>query len=377
MSRFDRYLLSQLLALFGFFSLVLVAVYWVNRAVGLFDRIIGDGHSMLIFLEISALTLPNVIRIVLPVSAFVATVYLTNRLTQDSELVVMQATGFSPFRLARPVLVFGLIVTVFMALLTNLIVPESRATLSARQATLNENITARFMKEGQFLHPDEGLTLYIREITEQGELRDLFLSDERSAPDRAIYTARHAILARGDTGPKLVMFEGMVQRLDRDRKISVTRFSDFTYSLDGLVSKGGAAARDLEAMDTVEIIMLAGADRKAMGVSQARYQQEIHSRLSQPFLALAAALVGFSTLLLGAFSRFGLWRQIFGAVLILIAMQLVNTVANARSLSSQSLWPLLYLAPLLGIVTGGVILWLAGRVRRLPRGHDMVGAVAT
>ena len=201
MSRFDRYLLSQLLALFGFFSLVLVAVYWVNRAVGLFDRIIGDGHSMLIFLEISALTLPNVIRIVLPVSAFVATVYLTNRLTQDSELVVMQATGFSPFRLARPVLVFGLIVTVFMALLTNLIVPESRATLSARQATLNENITARFMKEGQFLHPDEGLTLYIREITEQGELRDLFLSDERSAPTarsipRAMPSLRAAIRGR-------------------------------------------------------------------------------------------------------------------------------------------------------------------------------------
>ena len=43
MSRFDRYLLSQLLALFGFFALVLVAVFWVNRAVGLFDQLIGDG----------------------------------------------------------------------------------------------------------------------------------------------------------------------------------------------------------------------------------------------------------------------------------------------------------------------------------------------
>ena len=39
MSRFDRYLLSQLVALFGFFALILVSVYWVNRAVGLFDRL--------------------------------------------------------------------------------------------------------------------------------------------------------------------------------------------------------------------------------------------------------------------------------------------------------------------------------------------------
>jgi hypothetical protein len=32
---------------------VLVAVYWVNRAVGLFDQLIGDGQSALVFLEFS------------------------------------------------------------------------------------------------------------------------------------------------------------------------------------------------------------------------------------------------------------------------------------------------------------------------------------
>ena len=41
MARFDRYLLSQLMVVFGFFSLVLVMVYWINRAVVLFDRLIA------------------------------------------------------------------------------------------------------------------------------------------------------------------------------------------------------------------------------------------------------------------------------------------------------------------------------------------------
>lgn len=86
-------MLSQLLMLFGFFSLVLVSVYWVNRAVSLFDQLIGDGQSAVVFLEFTLLTLPNVIRLVLPISAFVATVYVVNRLITDSELVVMQAAG--------------------------------------------------------------------------------------------------------------------------------------------------------------------------------------------------------------------------------------------------------------------------------------------
>lgn len=365
MSRFDRYLLSQLLALFGFFSLVLVAVYWVNRAVGLFDRIIGDGHSLLIFLEISALTLPNVIRIVLPVSAFVATVYLTNRLTQESELVVMQATGFSPFRLARPVIVFGLIVTGFMLVLMNVIVPESRSTLSSREAALSENVTARFLKEGQFLHPAKGVTVFIRDINDRGELLDLFLSDERDSADRRIYTARSAILARTDDGPKLLMFDGMIQRLGADRRIAVTRFSDVTYSLQDTLSTSTRRGADIEAMTTWALLTGGQQDRW----SPARFAQEVHSRLSQPFLALAATLVGFATLLLGAFSRFGLWRQIAGAVAILIVMQLVTTLASAEAQKNADAWPLLYLSPAAGLLAAVVILWLSGRDRRVRHGN--------
>jgi hypothetical protein len=33
-ARIDRYILAQLLWVFGFFALVLVAVYWVNRRCG-------------------------------------------------------------------------------------------------------------------------------------------------------------------------------------------------------------------------------------------------------------------------------------------------------------------------------------------------------
>ncbi|HEX9857775.1 MAG TPA: LptF/LptG family permease, partial [Paracoccaceae bacterium] len=235
MSRFDRYLLSLLLALFGFFSLVLVAIYWINRAVRLFDQLIGDGQSALVFLEFSVLTLPNVIRLVLPISAFAATVYGINRLTQESELVVMQATGFSAMRLARPVLFFGLIVSMMMLVLMHVLVPASRATLALRSAEISQNVTARFLTDGQFMHPTKGITLYIREITVNGELRDLFLADDRNVNDRSIYTAGRALLVRGDAGPKLVMLEGMVQSLSRDgQQMSVTRFADFTYDLGAL-----------------------------------------------------------------------------------------------------------------------------------------------
>ena len=42
LARFDRYVLSLMLAVFAFFALVLIAVFWVNQAVRLFEQLIGD-----------------------------------------------------------------------------------------------------------------------------------------------------------------------------------------------------------------------------------------------------------------------------------------------------------------------------------------------
>ncbi|HEY0275350.1 MAG TPA: LptF/LptG family permease, partial [Paenirhodobacter sp.] len=153
MKQLDRYLFSRLTALFGFFALVLVSVYWVNRAVSLFDKLIGDGQTAWVVLEFTLLTLPNVIRLVLPVAAFAATIYAVNRMSADSELVVMQATGASPWRLARPVAVFGLLIAALMMVLVHVLVPISRGRLAERQAEVSDDLTARFLVEGSFQHP--------------------------------------------------------------------------------------------------------------------------------------------------------------------------------------------------------------------------------
>lgn len=368
MTKFDRYLLSQFLALFGFFSLILVLIYWINRAVGLFDRIIGDGQSALVFLEISLLTLPNVIRVVLPVSAFAAAVYTTNRLTQDGELVVMQATGFSAFRLARPVIYFGLSVTLMLVLLYNVIVPASRTVLAERTAEISANMTARLLVDGTIMHPTAGITLYISEISENGELRDVFLADGRSKTISTTYTARRALLVRGDVEPKLIMFDGMSQSYALDKKrLSVTHFKDFTYDLGGLITSDTTVRRSLDELSTLELLRPTEALITETASSRAAFLADGHARIAQPFLALATSLIGFAALLLGAFSRFGLWRQIVGAVVLLIVIQMINNAGTAAALQSAMAWPLVYLAPICGVLVSFAMLWVAQRPRRRHR----------
>ena len=369
MARLDRYLLAQLMALFGFFALVLVGVYWINRAVLLFDQLIGDGQSALVFLEFSLLTLPNVIRLVLPVAAFVASVYVTNRLMLDSELVVMQAAGCSPFRLARPVFGFGLIVTGMLLILAHVLVPASRSIVAERRAEIAENVTARFLTEGQFTHPSKGVTLYIRDISAEGGLRDLFLSDDRDPAERTTYTAAQALFVRGESGPKLIMFNGMAQVIDRaGRRLSVTRFADFTYDLGALLTGSALPGRTAEAIPTLELMFPTEALIVETRSSRAELLYDLHSRFADPLLALPAALIGFAALLLGSFSRFGLWRQVVIAVVLLVGLQGITTVSTQLGIRSAGGWLLAYLAPLSGLGVSAALLWLAGRPRRVPAG---------
>ena len=368
MSRFDRYLLVQLLAVFGFFALVLVAVYWVNRIVGLFDQLIGDGQSALVFLEFSLLTLPNVIRVVLPIAAFAASVYVANRLMQESELVVMQATGFSSFRLAQPVLLFGLAVAVALLVLGHVLVPASREALIARFAEVRQNVAARFLTDGEFTHPSPGITLYVREVAASGELLDLFLTDGRIPASPVTYTAEKALFARTESGPKLLMVNGMAQQVSGpDRRLSVTRFADFTYDLGGLMTNADPGRRTIDALSTAELLSAEPALLAETGETREAFLYDAHNRFAQPFMAVATALIGFAALLNGSFSRFGLWRQVGLAVGLVVLVQGVDSLATVAGLTTSGGWLLAYLPPLVGLVVGvGLLAW-SQRPRRVAR----------
>ena len=365
MARFDRYMLSQLMVLFGFFALVLVSIYWINRAVKLFDRLIGDGQTAMVFAEFTALTLPSVIRVVLPIAGFAATLYVTNRLSTESELTVMQATGFSPWRLARPVLYFGLIVGIMVAMLANVLVPASLKQLQLRETEISQNVTARLLTEGTFLHPTDGVTFYIREIAPDGRMNDVFLSDRRNPNESVTHTAASAYLIRTETGPALVMIDGLTQRLSRpELQLNTTHFADLSYSTSGMISAEDRTSAHLRHFNTYEMLTTPVHIQVRTGVNTGVFAEEMHTRFTQPLFALAAVLLGFASLLSGGFSRFGVWRQIVIALILLILIKALESVVTEPVLSNSSLWPLLYLPALLGLAIA--IALLARSAGQLP-----------
>ncbi len=351
MARFDRYMLSQLLLLFGFFSLVLVSVYWINRAIRLFDQLIGDGQTALVFLEFTMLALPYVILIVLPISAFVATVYVTNRLTTESEMVVLQTAGASTLRIGRAVFYFGMIVAVLVGILAHLLVPAARTELAGRSAEISQDITARFLKEGQFVHPASGISVYIRDITELGEMKELFLEDTRDPSAIVTYTAQKALLVRGETGPRLVMRDGLAQTYRPETgRLNTIEFTDFAYDIGALIKKDSTGLRDLRELQTNVLLNPTQRDLDGARGDLPDFLYEAHDRFARSLLSIVVPLMGFAALMVGGFSRFGVWRQVVIAVVLIIFVQLIANWSEEIGRSDARLWAMAYLAPLFGLV---------------------------
>lgn len=373
------------MVLFGFFALVLVLVFWINGAVRIFDRLIGDGQSAMLFLEFSALTLPNVIRTILPIASFAAAVYVTNRLSSESELVVMQATGFSPWRLARPVLVFGLLVGLMMSVMTHLLVPVSLAQLKQREQAVAENVTAQLLVEGTFTHPSSGVTFYIRQIDTDGTLNDVFLSDRSNPLKPQTFTADKAYLVNGadeEAGeppdPKLVMIDGLSQSYQVETQhLFTTHFNDFAYDLSAMLGSGSPPGPDVRAMPSWMLMAQPGEVERISGQSAGRIADELHGRFQQALMCAVSALIGFSTLLVGGFSRFGVWRQVVAAVLLLVLLKIVESVIVDPVRDDARLWPLIYLPIVLGLGISMAQLAWSGRARRVAPPGGETGAEVT
>ena len=362
MARFDRYMLGQLLTLFGFFSLILVLVLWINRAVRLFDRLIADGQSAWVFLELTSLSLPGLIRIILPLSAFVAAVYVTNRMSAEAELTVVQATGHSPFRLARPFLYLGAIVAVLMTVLTHFLVPLSSERLTLRSDEIAQNLPARLLTPGEFLSPTDGITFYIREISQSGEMLDIFISEDSDPDRRVTYTASRAYLVRNDTGPQLVMVNGLTQTLNtQSGRLATTGFDNFVYDVGALVSDDGERTRSLSALMSWELWFPSPELLSTSGQSTQQLRLLVHDRFAQASLGFVAGLIGCSALVAGGFSRFGLWRNILFAVLLIVALKALETVGAGVAAKTPSLWPLMYLAGIGGFICSMALLYVSQR----------------
>jgi lipopolysaccharide export system permease protein len=272
-------------------------------------------------------------------------------LNSESELIILDASGMTPFRLLRPFFYFAIICGVTTAVLSLFLVPTSRAQMEFRTEEIAKDMVNRLITDGSFLHPADDITIFVSSVNSLGELEDIFIHDKRSEERDLTYIATKAVLVRENEGSHLVLFNGLIQMLDiQSQTLSHVGFESFAYELTNLPT---TKSRELKNVNTYGIITLLRADESLLKIlkkTKALVHFEAHDRIIKPLQCIFFVLLASVIMLIGGHSRFGLAKQIFFSIGAILFFNILITNGLTLVRKDSSNWFLPYLCLILGVI---------------------------
>ncbi len=363
LSHYQRYILKLLVWPMLLITFSLTCIIWLTQALRFIDFIINRGLSILDFVHITLLLVPSLLTIILPVALFISVIFSYNKLVADSELVVMEASGLSPWQLARPALTIGLIVTLISYALSLYIMPAANRQFKDMQSFLRDNYTSILLQEEVFNHPAPGLTVFVRERNDDGTLRGILVHDNRIASQSVTMMADEGRMTQTPRGPRFLLIRGMRQQI-REGRISWLDFDSYNLDLSFYTQQAQKRIPDARERFVTDLF----APKEDIPEAQRnKFLAEAHQRLTWPLYSLGLAMLSVAVLLRSEFNRRGRWKRITalsgGAlIIVLITFGLNNLTARMPMLAVM-----MYANALLVVLFSGYL--LLRRIPMQPRGQ--------
>ena len=130
MTRFDRHIIWRLLKGFGLFVAALIVFFIVLHYVEYSDDFFDGGATLRqVFLVFYPSYIPEIIRLTSPLALFLSSIYTTGKLAQELQIIALQTSGVSLYRLLIPYLLVGVLVTGGMFWFNGWVVPLTNETV--------------------------------------------------------------------------------------------------------------------------------------------------------------------------------------------------------------------------------------------------------
>jgi len=296
MSLFGRYIFRQAFGALLMILLSLTAVVWIAMALKQLSLMTSGGAAGLIFLEITALILPDIIAIIAPVALLIAALYTLNKLNQDSELIVMTAAGATIWRFAKPLLMLAGLVAGALMLANLFITPWSQRKLNDLANVVRTDLISQLLQPGSFASPEDGLTFHIRERDNSGHLLGLMLNDTRSSTEHLTYLANSGEVSKKADKAYLLLHDGKVVRQAAGQDTTIIEFDSYVLDLSSASEKGKVEGPKPHARYLGELLNPDPSDYYYKS-NPGTYRAELHDRfvsLLYPFvfIAIVVAFLG-------------------------------------------------------------------------------------
>jgi lipopolysaccharide export system permease protein len=217
------------------------------------------------------------------------------------------------------------------------------------QAFIRDNYVSVLLQEGVFNSPTKDLTVYIREIDDDGKLKGLLMHDRRVVNKPITMMAEEGKLIKTKQGPRFILVKGNRQEIDHtNNELSLLYFDRYALDLSTFTTKSSNRWREAEERYLDELFY----PKNNTGAQHfQKLRAEGHNRITWPMYSILLTLLALVPFVGGEFNRRGQGRKILlvsiGAIAFIgVAISMKNIVAKNAD----------YTLIMYGLVLGGIVI---------------------
>ena len=369
---------------FGAFALVLIsltAVIWVTQALRDIDIMTSQGQTILVFVGITGLIIPLLVLVIAPIALLIATAHVLNKLSTDSEIIVMNAAGMSPWILFRAFMSVAIVVSIIVMSISAYFAPKGLRMLRDWLTEVRANVVSTIVQPGRFTSIESGVTIHIRERRANGQLVGIFLDDRRNPNERMTVVSERGELVDNDNGTFLVLQNGVVQRQQVGKKDpAMVVFDRYAFDLSQFSAGPQAVKYSIRERYLWQLLFPDPKD-PAYVEQPGQFRAELHDRLIAPLYPIAFVVIAFAYLGAPRTTRQSRTMSMLGAIGGVALLRLVGFASTVFGANAPWMLVMQYVATAFAIGGGAFVIhrgliieppaflneWIEATVKRFER----------
>lgn len=325
MTQLDKYILRQVIEMFIMGVCVFTSIIFASDTfITLIKQISLFGIPFNVALMMIILNLPQVIVMTIPMGVLLATVMTLNGLSLKSEITVMRACGVGLNRIAKPIFIFALVMSVCSFIINESVVP----------ITTKQSKDLALWSLGQKNIPEGKQNFVFKELNDFGSIKRLFYvgycEDKTLHNITVLDTSKEGTIQvlqadEGKTSPEGWQFEkGAVYTVGDDGEILNTTLFDKSivkFGLDMSKELNKNVAKEMNFTKLINYIRTSNLDEKERN----SIRIELYDKLALPLTTIALVLIGVPLAITPPRVRYN--RGFLFSILIIFAYYLIRALS--------------------------------------------------
>jgi lipopolysaccharide export system permease protein len=342
----ERYLFGQLLWPTLAAAAALGGVALLSQTLSYLDILVDQGQTIVVFLKVVLLMMPQLMAMMLPIAVFVAALHALNRLHVEQEIVVCFAAGFSRWRVIAPALRLVALIALATLAVNLWVQPWSARQMREEMFNVKSDVAASLVRPGEFKHGGAGLTVYAQKAEPGGVMHNLFVYREKPDGGSSTLSAREGQVVRRNGEPVLMLKLGLHQEYNSRGVLNSLAFDTYPLALGPFLGPEQDVHYKIADRYLHELLH-PDLTQSWEQQNRTRMMAEAHYRLSSPLYNFTFMLLAFWAVIGGPFTRLGYVKRVARAAVAAAAIRIFGFGVQAAADATTWLNVLQYLTPLI------------------------------